>query len=214
MRSLLLNGKIVAGCCLLFFLVACNQPEIGAETQLSKAEQDSFVYSLIRYIGKLPGKVNHSNKFSSEFDDYYKELSKKHQLRYYYKDKGGKEYYSITRIAPSIIEKYVSVNGMLLRDKAGKIIQFEEIFRTWKMPLNEQLEVTEKLFREMLAGKDLSKYYPENSGKAYIIEFPNAEVYYDKVKQQWVSKREDVLEPYYKLKEQTLRDEAKSEVVN
>jgi hypothetical protein len=188
---------------------ACNGPSnvnLDVAAQLNVGQQEDFVYSVIRYIGHLPGKANHSNKFASEFDSFYVKLAQRHQLRFY-GEADGYQYFIITRIAPSLQEKYVASGGRVKFEMGTKnITDFEEIFRTWKMPLDELLPISEKLLREAIDGKDLSKYYPENSGDDYIIEFPNSEVSYDKANRVWVSTREDVMEYFYRLKEQSQRD--------
>ncbi|HSK12157.1 MAG TPA: hypothetical protein VK907_03025 [Phnomibacter sp.] len=193
-----------------YMLAACEQDAVSLDvaSQMNQAEQYEFIYSTIRYIGHLPGKANHSSKFLADFDDHYRELAKRHQLRFYGKA-NGEEYFIITRIAPSLTEKYVAIGGRVkFKEGTRSVEDIEEIFRTWKMPLPELLPVAEKLLREAIAGKDLSKYYPENSGDAYIIEFPNSEVRYDKPNRVWVSTREDVMEYLYRLQEQTQRDSA------
>lgn len=196
----------------LFFLAGLNSckwndADIDVSSSLGEDQQDEFVYSIIRYIGKLPGKANHSNKFGSEHDDYYRELAKRHRIQYYFKTKQEEEYFLVTRIAPSIQEKYVAIGGKLRRNKKDNSFdEYEEIFRTWKMPKDELLSVSDMLFRKMVDGKDLSEFYPENSGSKYIIEFPDSNVYFDKKARMWISSREDPLEPLYKIKEQTERD--------
>jgi hypothetical protein len=188
---------------------ACNDAQkvnLDVASQLNMGQQEEFVYSIIRYIGHLPGKTNHSNKFDTAYNSYYTELAKRHQLRFY-GEVDGYNYFIITRIAPSIQEKYVAIGGRVkFAEGSRKMEDFEEIFRTWKMPLPELLPIAEKLLQEAIAGQDLSKYYPENSGDEYIIEFPNSEVAYDKPNRVWVSTREDVMEQLYKIKEQTQRD--------
>jgi hypothetical protein len=50
-----------------------------------------------------------------------------------------------------------------------------------------------KLFDEMVRDKDLTKYYPENSGDEYIIEFPSAEVYFDNNSRTWKRKGDSLI---------------------
>src|SRR5690606_36698134 len=60
---------------LIFFLISCNQSEpiiINADYYLEAGQMDDVKSKVIRYIGKLPKKGTHSNKFDKQFDDYYK----------------------------------------------------------------------------------------------------------------------------------------------
>jgi hypothetical protein len=84
-------------------------------------------------------------------------------------------------------EKYVAIAGIVKRD-GDKIIRYEEVFRTWKQKKNELYPLAFRLFSEMINGKDLSVYYPENSGNKYIIEFPSNQVYFDKEERKWKRK--------------------------
>jgi hypothetical protein len=198
-------------------VIACNSDSsvnLNVSEQLTQEQQHDFIYSIIRYIGRLPRNTTHSNKFDSRYDTFYHELTNRHQLRFYGISQGY-QYFIITRIAPSIKEKYVAIGGRVKWDgETGKITDFEEIFRTWKMPLDELLPISEKLLQEAILGKDLSKYYPENSGDDYIIEFPSSEVTYDKVNRVWVSTMDDVLEELHKLKQQTQRDKKLMDTTN
>lgn len=162
--------------------------DINPTNYFNDTELVNFKYKVIRYAGDLPRQGNNENKFDSSFDDHYKKLSAAHKCRFYYKDaKSGYQYFLLTRIAPSLTEKIVAIGGKL-KMSDDSLTYYEEIFRTWKMPEQEQLQVAEMLFRKMLNEEDLSKYYPENSGDQYIIEFPSERYYFDTTGRRWLLK--------------------------
>jgi hypothetical protein len=170
-----------------------------ASDQLSESEIDSIKYSVIRYVGKLPGKANHGTKFNVDFDEYYIDLVKKHDLVYFVKNNKDDHYYFLfTRIAPSLHLKKVAIGGKL-RVEDGKLTYYEESFRTWKMLVPELEEKMNLIFKDYLDGKDLSKYYTKNSNGIEYIEFPDDQNYFDSEKRIWVSSI-DFMEPYYELK--------------
>ncbi|HMN90369.1 MAG TPA: hypothetical protein PKD70_08675 [Saprospiraceae bacterium] len=195
---------------LLLIVIACNQskPEAySADNTLDSNAQQAFLYDIIRYMGKLPGKANQMTKFEAVFDDHYREQAARHRLELYYNDaKTGDIYFLTSRIAPSIKVKRVAIGGKLRRDEQGKVVYYEEVFRTWKMEEPEMKEKSGMLFVKMLKGEDLSLYYPENSGKEEYIEFPNQDVYFDVAQRVWASRLEDPLAPYYELKMRQMND--------
>jgi hypothetical protein len=196
---------------LLSILISCNAKKeiIEPNHYLSSEQIDSLTNAVIVYIGKLPGKANHSNKFDTTFKSYYDELAQKHQLKYYYIDKdSGYQYFLYTRIAPSLYEKHVAIGGRLKRNAQNNLVYFEEIFRTWKMPTEELDLYADTLFRKMIKGESLESYYTKNTPDQFVIEFPSDNVYYDADNRVWVSLLEDPMEDLYKLREQTERDKA------
>jgi hypothetical protein len=49
------------------------------------------------------------------------------------------------------------------------------------------IEKGQMLFVKMIQGKDLSPYYPQNSGKEEYIEFPDEMVKFDTDKRRWLT---------------------------
>ena len=178
-----------------------SQEKLAVENSFNVEEAENFNYQIIRHMGKLPGKADHTTKFDEKFDDHYLKLAKAHSLELYYNDKKtGEEFFLITRIAPSIKLKKVAICGKLKKNDSGIITHYEEIFRTWKMEPNELKEKSYMLFLKVLKNETLTPYYPENSGEDEWIEFPNENVYFDIEKRLWISTLEDPLEDYYQLK--------------
>lgn len=178
--------------------VGCSPISYRADKHLSDEEKTKVVAKIIRYLGKMPDKADHSTRFDSIYDAHYeKELQKYELIHFYPKKNTYYIYFSVIRSAPSIKEKYVATAGKF-RYEYGVVKAYEEVFRTWRMEKPELLEKLDLLFEYMIYGRDLKPYYPENSGKDEYIEFPNNEVTFDKKKFIWESSREDVMEPYYK----------------
>lgn len=69
-------------------------------------------------------------------------------------------------------------------DETGKLIEYEEVFRTWKMKEEDLKARGTLLFDSMVNGKDLSPYYRTNSTEEYI-EFPDGHSFYDKEERMW-----------------------------
>lgn len=187
---------------LMFILSSCDdKPKdlspsncIGSD----KTESD-ILYPLMRYMAELPGKSNQISKFDSIFDEHYQAQANKHHILYCYHEKDT-SYMLTYRIAPSISEKYVGIGVKIVYNEADSILYYEESFRTWKMPLDLLSMKGKMLLEQLINGKDLKKYYPQNSGEEEWIEFPDEHTWFDVDDRRWKSDLEDVLEPYYQLK--------------
>lgn len=181
---------------------SCQEPVLNTDPNhyLSPEQQADFLYSIIRYHGKLAPKSNHQTKFDEKFDGYYRQLAAKHELvAYYPHPKDSFIYFMTYRIAPSIHVKKVACAGKIKINPQGDIVYYEEIFRTWKMPIEELDQKSSMLFARMVKNKDLSPYLPQNSGKEEYIEFPDPNTYFDTEKRRWISTLENPLEPFYRL---------------
>ena len=85
----------------------------------------------------------------------------------------------VARIAPSIDAKWVATGGRLRYGKDSSITEYEEVFRTWKLPRKDLEERGKYLFGLMVKGQDLTPYYTATAGFNYI-EFPDENVYFDR----------------------------------
>jgi hypothetical protein len=175
----------------LFVITLFSSCDIGnkyaAQKTLSPTEQDTLLWKVIRYVGHSPKGATHQDKWDARFDAHYRKeiTAKEYSIPFYYIDKTtGKHYFTIQRIAPSKKRKFVITAGTLKYDEAGKITEYEEVFRTWKMEEEELHRKTLILFEKMIKGEDLSSYYPQNSEEEWI-EFPDKLNYYDKETRQW-----------------------------
>lgn len=183
---------------------SCNNSSIilQPESYLTPEEIDQFKYEIIRYVEKVAKKADHTTKFNTTFDDYYKSKSKDLDLQFYYKSKDT-VYFAVTKIAPSIKLKKVATGGKIVKDKNGDIAYYEETFRTYKMEVPILLEKTELIFQDLIKGKDITKYEFKNTNPEEFIEFPDENTFYDSMERIWISKLEN---PYEELKK-SLRNE-------
>jgi len=191
--------------CIALLAIACSnaaqnglsEPPIEPTAYMNDEAAQEFLYSISRYICKYPAEVGERNKWESRFDTAYAKAVKAQQLRYYYVDSvSGTHYFFISRIAPSIHEKYVGLAGKFTPTEHDPLAGYEEVFRTWKMFPDEHKEKSAMLFRKFISGKDLSPYYTVNSGGVEYIEFPDQETWYDTTQKIWRSERDALLEPY------------------
>jgi hypothetical protein len=169
----------------LVMISSCNQKDpYHPDTNLSTSEQQQILLSTVRYLGHLPSRATHANKFDPAFDEYYSKLALDFTLEGYFENEGY-EYFLASRIAPSLTVKKVATGVKMQRDPDGNITYYEEVFRTWKFEIPEMQEKGLMLFDKMVKGEDLSPYYPQNSGKEEYIEFPDAKVFYDVKNRIW-----------------------------
>ncbi len=180
---------------LTVFSCADHEPKTFENT-LTEEQTAVFLYQISRYIVDLPKRGDHNNKFDASFDEHYRKGVDKYNLEYYHTDESGHVYFMLTRIAPSVQEKYVALGGKFQPSEADTLNNYEEVFRTWKMTREEMEPKVAMLFEKMVNGEDLSPYYTMNSGNTDYIEFPDAETSYNKELRVWESSREDVLAPY------------------
>ncbi len=177
---------------LCLFFIGCNQGNLekqyAPDNYIDSIQQDSFTYSISRYISRLPVQATHLNKFDPKFDSTYRVLANRHELIALHKESDA-VFFLFVRQAPSLQKKYVAIGGKM-KSTADSIIYYEEVFRTWKKPMHELKPLAFKLFDEMVKGEDLTKYYPEHSGDEYIIEFPSSEVYFDTKNRIWKRKKD------------------------
>lgn len=186
-----MNTSCFFASCLIFLaLIGCGGREYAVSDYLNSEEEESLKYELIRYLGKLPKKANHQNKFDGQFDAYYKTLAQEHILEHYFIDESGMHYFLISRVAPSLHVRRVATGGKFSRTEDGTIDYYEETFRTWKMPVEELQEKGAMLFDKMVKNEDLSPYFTINSGDDFYIQFPDGLVYYDAEERLWKTRNE------------------------
>jgi hypothetical protein len=174
---------------ILMLVFGCSSPaNYSPEAYLDPVKKDEIIGTLVRYTGKLPKKVEDSQKFDSRYDSYYQELASKHRLMKYHIAEDGSHYFLIRRPAPSLVEKYVASGGRMKFDESGSLEFFEETFRTWKMVPDTLERRASLLFDKMVKGESLDPYLAQNS-KIEFIEFPDENVFYDKDSRTWKSKQ-------------------------
>jgi hypothetical protein len=168
-----------------FVLFACsNEESYDPDERLTPQEKAKFIDSIIRYTTKPPRKIGEEERFNPAFDEYFQTQAKLAKLEYY-TEKDGYEYFLLSQPAPSLTVKRHATGGRLKSDESGNLEDYEEIFRTWKMTPDTLVKRGKILFKKMVAGEDLTKYYPQNSGGTEYIEFPDDRTYYDKTTRKW-----------------------------
>ena len=96
-------------------------------------EQDSIVWRIMRYIAKPPDGLSYEERFYKGYDPHYQEQQSLHQLDAYFIDKNNNHYFLLSRRAPSLVDKRVATGGKMKFNDKGKLLEYEEVFRTWKM---------------------------------------------------------------------------------
>lgn len=162
--------------------------DYSPDRYLSADELQQTRKIIVRYAGKAPRRVIDSVKFDSVYDAHYAEQVNQYELIAYFIDKQGEHFFLVSRIAPSIQEKWVATGGRMRFDENHQLVDYEEVFRTWKLPKADMLERSKYLFDLMVKGEDLTPYYAAKAGFNYI-EFPDENVYFDKKDRMWKSKQ-------------------------
>lgn len=181
------------------FAAACEtKPKYDPLTYLDASEKEKVHLAVVREIGKIPEKANDSTRHSKVYDDYYRELASKHQLKHYFIAENGEHFFLEWRPAPSLQQKFVATGGKLRLDEDGKLVAFEEVFRTWKMQPDTLARRGLLLFDRMVKGESLSQFETINSKGVEFIEFPDENVFYDTVSGQWKSKQFESVEEMVK----------------
>lgn len=171
-----------------FIAVACIALGCGSKSydpadSLTPQEKDKVLATIVRYAVKPPENVKADERFSKEYDGYYKERARACRLERYYKD-GSVEYFLISQPAPSLIEKRHATGG-LLEMVDGKLVRYEEVFRTWKMIPDTLQRRSYLLFDKMVKGESLERFRTKFTAPEEYIEFPDDLTWYDGKDREW-----------------------------
>lgn len=165
------------------FLIACSSKQKSTNDILASKVQDTVMWSIVHYAAKLAPAATHETKFNHEFDDYYKSVQADYKFLHLTFKNDETYYFLISRPARSITPMSEGIGGYF-QFKNDTLIEYDEIFRTWKMPDTELAVRGKALFERMVSGADLSIYYTRYSGDKYI-EFPDDRFYFDKQNRIW-----------------------------
>lgn len=174
---------------LTLLFTACKEKSADYDpaSVLSESEAGNFKYSISRYVGRLPKYATEDTKFELKFDNDYRMIASKIKLDKYYAGNGDTIYFEISKIAPSLHLKKTATGGKLVKNAAGEITYYEEVYRTWKMTDSLLAIRTPLFFEAMIRNRDLTKYYTENINSDTYIEFPNKFVIFDVKLRKWIS---------------------------
>ncbi len=159
---------------------------------MDRTRQNEVIGKLVRYAVKSAPASSRATMFNPEFNEYYDRASRELNIMYLNEDGKGGYYFLISRPARSISPMFEGVGGMLKLNKKDSLIEYNEVFRTWKMEDKDLRSRGKFLFEQMVKGKDLSPFYAKLAGDKYI-EFPDDHFHFDKNERKWVSIESDSL---------------------
>lgn len=181
--------KLVSIFCLSLIVIGCNtNPNYDPSAFLNGKEKDEFIWKIIRYTAKAPDGLLFEERFYPAYDSFYRHQASRHKLEAYYINEKNEHFFLISRPAPSMVEKRVATGGIAIFDEKGNLIEYEEIFRTWKMIPDTLKRRSLMLFDKMVKHEDLSFFLTRNSNGEEYIEFPDDLNYFDKEKRRWMQK--------------------------
>lgn len=172
--------------CIAFIAFSCSN-DYNPSSHLDAKEQDATMNKIIRYMAKAPEGLTMQERFYAAYDSYYQEQKSLHRLDAYF-IKDGVNYFLVSRPAPSLTEKRVSTGGRMKFNDAGELTEYEEVFRTWKMPDTVLIKKSLMLFDKMVKDESLEPYLTKNSMPEEYIEFPDEHTYFDKTARSWKQK--------------------------
>ena len=179
----------------IFFIVllsSCARDPYDPENFLTQEDRKKLIREMVYYSMKLAPNANHETKFDKEFDWYYDLAAKEVEILKYYVNNSD-HFFLMSRVARSLQSMREGIAGKVRYDDKGRLIEYEEIFRTWKMP-GDSLNVRgAMLFDRMVKGKDLSLFYSKFQGDKYI-EFPDERFSFDKKLKLWHDAASDTLQ--------------------
>jgi hypothetical protein len=182
-------NKIIFVCIVVGLIAgACNSKKnYQVSEYLSPQQQDDMMWKIIRYVGRAPEGLTFDERFYAPYDSAYREQAKLHRFDAYYK-KGNIHYFLVSRRAPSLVDKRVATGGKFTLNDNNKLVEYEEIFRTWKVVPDTLAKREMILFDKLVKGESLTPYETRNSKGIEYIEFPDERTYFDKASKQWRTK--------------------------
>ncbi len=168
-------------------VVGCNK-SYDPDNHLTVQEQDEMMSKVIRYISKAPEGISFKERFYKAYDEYYTEQQGRHRLDAWYTH-NGVHYFLISRQAPSLTDKRVATGGKLRVGANGSVLEYEEVFRTWKMIPDSLNKKGVFLFDKMVKSESLEPYLTKNSMPQEYIEFPDDNTFFDSEARAWKTRK-------------------------
>jgi len=168
-------------------IYSCKDESYKPDDYFSKELQTYIIKQSVRYSAKIPPDATQETKYNSSFDWYYNIATKEYDMRAIYPKKDNSYFFLMTRKARSIWPAREAIGGIIKVDKEAKLLDYDEVFRTWKMTEDSLNTRAFKLFDLMIKGKDLYPYHSKFKGDRYI-EFPDDRYYYDTLENRWRNK--------------------------
>ena len=168
--------------------ICCNsKPDYNPDTQLTPTQKDAIMTAIVRYTSKKPEQATETDKFDPKYDSFYRATTSKMKFEQYVA-KGDDFYFLISQPAPSLVEKRNATGGRFRLNDSGEMIEYEEIFRTWKMVPDTLRRRSYFLFDKMVNGESLEPWLTKNSNDVEYIEFPDDRTYFDVKGRKWEAK--------------------------
>lgn len=165
-------------------LFSCSTTPDKPEEYFTKDEQSKLISQAVRYSTKLPPDATQKTKFDSTFNWYYYIAAQEYDWRACAKINEKEYYFLMTRKARSIWPAREAIGGKLSIDINRNLIEYEEVFRTWKMAEDSLNNRAFELFKLMTQEKDLTPFTSKFKGDRYI-EFPDDRWYFNKSEKRW-----------------------------
>jgi len=159
---------------------------------VDRKRQEQIIQKFVRYAVKLPPASSRSTMFDPEFNEYYERAARELNLVYLNEQPGGGYYFLFSRPARSINPMYEGVGGWLQLNDKDSLVEYEEVFRTWKMEEKDLRSRGKFLFERMKKGEDLTPFYSKLAGDKYI-EFPDDRYHFDKNERKWIDVSGDTI---------------------
>ena len=180
------NHLLLFALALLFF--SCDKKaNYNPNDHLTAATKDEVMTKLIRYLAKPPENTSDVEKFEKQYDEYYLDKMSRAKLEFYF-PADGETYFLISQQAASLFGQRHATGGKFKLNDKGELVEYEEIFRTWKMMPDTLVRRGGMLFDRMVKGESLEPYWTKNSKGEEYVEFPDPNVYYDKAERKWKTK--------------------------
>ena len=177
--------KRYLGIFLIWLFYSCaKETDYSPDSHLTPQEKDAIITKIVRYVSSKPENVSDLQKFESRYDSFYLQKASAIRFEQYY-PANDYSYFLISQPASSLVEKRHATGGRLKLSDSGEVIDYEEIFRTWKMVPDTLKSRSYLLFDKMVKREPLDSYYTKNSNGIDYIEFPDDRTYYDKNARTW-----------------------------
>ena len=171
----------------LLVCISCDQhkseEKYKVKNYFTDTQRDSLLVTLVPYFADMLVGMEYKDRFDSTSREKFKKILFNWSFERYYIDKDSNCYFIISELAPSAkVDDKIAIGGRYKLTSDGKIVQYEELFNTYKMPPEKLSKTSDLLMDEMVSKNgDVSKYI----GDGETIEFPDAHVCYDKEKLKW-----------------------------
>jgi len=169
---------------ILVFTACGKKDDFKVENYIDGEFKTTLLEMTFPYLAKLEHGVNYENRFDTINKSYFIERQKMHQFSFerYFITKDSVHYFLIWKVAPSRFVKKIAIGGRYKVDANGLFYDFEEIFNTPKMELDELKTKGDMLFAYMVEHGNVDAYL----GDFLVVEFPDGNCMYGKGQSKWI----------------------------